>query len=133
MSAAATDLGRLIAILISQQDNPAMTRQTLVNMLTAGAEFKAAHPGWNSGYGFDGIVNNGGGLFYAQKGGSMDSTATVLQFNGTWGFTMLWANGYPSTVPNSIWYPDFQPVMTIAETALRDSPDLFPRFGMPSL
>ncbi len=133
LSAAPTDLARLIAILISQQDNdPPLTRSTLVSMLSAGAQLSAA--GFSrAGYGFDYVSDLGGGQFYAQKGGSLGSSASVLQFKGEWGFTMLWGNGEPGALPNQPWYPDFPQVMNIATAANWGSGDLFPQFGMPSL
>jgi CubicO group peptidase (beta-lactamase class C family) len=130
LSAAPTDLARLIAILISQKDNPAIHRSTLVSMLKAGAQLSAA--GLRAGYGFDDVNNLGNGQFYAQKGGSLGSSASSLQFNKDWGFTMLWGNGEPGE-PNQPWYPDFPQVMNIAMTADWGSGDLFPQFGMPSL
>ena len=131
LSAAPTDLARLIAILISQKDNPAVTRSTLVSMLSAGAKMNANGFG-RAGYGFDWVNDLGSGQYYAQKGGSLGSSASCLQFNGDWGFTMLWGNGEPG-IPNQSWYPDFPDVMNIA-TAVNWGPgDLFPQFGMPSL
>jgi CubicO group peptidase (beta-lactamase class C family) len=131
-SAAPTDLARLIAILISQKDNASLQRATLVKMLTAGARMTAAGNS-RAGYGFDWVQNLGNGQFWAQKGGSLGSSASVLQFNGDWGFTMLWGNGQPGQLPNQPWYPNFPAVMNIATATNWGSGDLFPQFGMPSL
>ena len=132
LSAAPTDLARLIAILISQKDNPALTRATLASMLTAGAQMSAAGNS-RAGFGFDYVSSLGGGQFYAQKGGLLGSSSSVMQFNGDWGFTMLWGSGQPGELPNQPWYPDFPPVMNIAKAANWGSADLFPQFGMPLL
>jgi hypothetical protein len=56
-------------------------------------------------------------------------TQSVLQFNGVWGFVMLWAGQNPLTD----WYPDYPNVMNIAKTTSWGPTDLFPQFGMPSL
>jgi CubicO group peptidase (beta-lactamase class C family) len=79
LSGAVTDWARLIAILISPKDSPALRRQTLKSMLSAGAQLNAG--GGIAGYGFDGLSNQGGGQFYGQKGGSGGGTGAVLQFN----------------------------------------------------
>ena len=141
LSAAATDLARLIAILISQKDSPggALTRDTLTGMLAKGAQLTAAGFG-RAGYGFDALNDLGGGQqFYGQKGGLGDTTGTVFQFNRPqgWGFTLLQAgNGgalYPSNLVYPDVYPDFPEVMNIAQNTDWGSADLFPEFGMPSL
>ena len=138
LTGAATDLARLVAILISQKDNPALTRATLVSMLSAGAKLKAAGHD-RAGYGFDELYESpsnphglgvlGSGQFYGQKGGSLASCGAELQFNGDWGFTMLSGSGNP----NQGWYPDFPAVMNIAKSTNWGAGDLFPQFGMPSL
>ena len=56
-------------------------------------------------------------------------TQSVLQFNGDWGFVMLWAGQNPLTD----WYPAYPNVMNIAKTTSWGPRDLFPQFGMASL
>jgi CubicO group peptidase (beta-lactamase class C family) len=141
LSGAVTDLARLIAILISQDDNPAMRRSTLTRMLSAGAGLTAAGMG-RSGYGFDALIQGPGnppsdtggpplsnGQFYGQKGGEWVGCQSVIQFNGDWGFVMLWA----TNLTDQSWYADYPKVMSIAKTVSWGSADLFPQFGMPSL
>jgi CubicO group peptidase (beta-lactamase class C family) len=128
-SGAATDLGRLIAVLISTADTPALKRATLTPMLSAGAALTAAGMG-RSGYGFDSLSDLGGGKFYGQKGGSLSSSGNVLQFSGDWGFAMQWG-GLATAATN--WYPDYPAVMNVAKAASWGAADLFPQFGMPSL
>jgi CubicO group peptidase (beta-lactamase class C family) len=129
LSGAATDIARLIAILLSQNDNPALKRATISSMLAAGSVLSAA--GMNrAGYGFDYLQNFNNGQFYGQKGGSLDSSGNVLEFNGDWGFAMQW--GGPATAATN-WYPDYPAVMNIAKSATWGAADLFPNFGMPSL
>ena len=129
LTGATTDIARLIAILIDQNDNPALKRATLTTMLSDGAALTAAGMG-RAGYGFDVLFNQGGGNFYGQKGGSLASSGNVLQFNGQWGFALCW--GGKATAATS-WYPDYPTVMNIAKTAAWGSADLFPQFGMPAL
>jgi CubicO group peptidase (beta-lactamase class C family) len=134
LSAAATDLARLIAIMQSLDDNPAMKRSTIEAMMTnAVATVKT----WNgqatdlrAGHGWDGAAALGNHQFYGQKGGSLNTTGNVLEFNGDWGFAMCWG-GKPDAAAG--WYPDFPAVMDVAKAALTSAPDLFPQFGMPSL
>jgi CubicO group peptidase (beta-lactamase class C family) len=130
LSGAATDLARLIAAMIDQNDTPMMTRATLTQMLNDGAALSAAGLS-RAGYGFDYLAAQGGGNFYGQKGGSLSTSNDVLEFNGQWGFVMLW--GSPPTKAEANWYPDYPSVMSIAKSASWGSADLFPQFGMPSL
>ncbi len=129
LSGANTDVARLIAILIGQQDNPALKRATITSMLSAGAALSAAGMK-RAGYGFDYLERQGGGNFYGQKGGSLESSGNVLEFNGQWGFALSWG-GRATTTPS--WYPDFPTVMNIAKSLDWGSADLFPQFGMSSL
>lgn len=131
-SGAPTDVARLIAILISQKDNPAITRAALVSMLTAGTKVIGAG-NQSAGYGFDLINDLGGGRFHAHKLGFVGSCSGVLQFHGEWGFIMLWGSGRPRQLPNQPWYPDFPALMSVAQSTAWGSADLFPDFGMPSL
>jgi CubicO group peptidase (beta-lactamase class C family) len=130
LSGAATDLARLVAAMIDQNDTPMMKRATLATMLSDGAALNAAGFG-RAGYGFDGLAVQGGGNFYGQKGGSLATSNDVLEFNGQWGFVMLW--GSPPTAAEANWYPDYPSVMTVAKAASWGAADLFPQFGMPSL
>jgi CubicO group peptidase (beta-lactamase class C family) len=133
LSAATTDLARLIAILIDRNDNPALKRATLVAMLSDAATL-ASTPGMTrAGYGLDGASNLGGGSFYGQKGGLIINAASVLQFDSDWGFALCF--GSPAQLPGvtPVWYPDYVPVMNIAKSTSWGTRDLFPLFGMASL
>jgi hypothetical protein len=132
MSAAMTDLARLVAVFLDQKDTPALKRATLTSMLNRAAALQAAGNG-RAGYGLDAVATQTGGLYYGQKGGEIINAAGVLQFNGEWGFVLCF--GSPAQVPNQqpVWYPDFTPMMNIATTTSWSPNDLFPDFGMPSL
>jgi CubicO group peptidase (beta-lactamase class C family) len=134
LSAAATDLGRLVAIMQSGDDNPAMKRSTLESMMNNAV---ATLKDWNgkttdlrAGHGWDGAAALGNHRFYGQKGGSLNTTGNVLEFNGDWGFAMCWG-GKPDAAAG--WYPDYPAVMNVAKATLAGAPDLFPQYGMPSL
>ena len=131
MSAATTDLARLVAILMDQNDNPALKRATITTMLSDAAAVNAAGFG-RAGYGLDGATNYGGGSFYGQKGGLIVDAASVVQFNGQWGFALCFG-GPAQPTTGAVWYPNFDSVMTIATSTNWGTTDLFPEFGMPSL
>jgi CubicO group peptidase (beta-lactamase class C family) len=134
LTGAVTDVARLAAILISQNDNPALQRATIVNdMLLPAVACAAAHPGGRAGYGLDGASDLGGGSFYGQKGGLIINAASVLQFNGDWGFVAVFGSPAQQIGVQPPWYPDWPDVMTIAEAVDWGDTDLFPDFGMPSL
>lgn len=134
LSAAATDLARLIAILLSPDDNPAMKRVTIKTMMDNAVSnaqaWSGKTDGARAGHGWDvagALVDN---RYYGQKGGALETSGNVLQIQGDWGFAMCWG-GKATSVPN--WYPDFPEVMNIAKPVLAGAADLFPQFGMPPL
>jgi hypothetical protein len=129
LTGAATDIARVIAILISQSDNPALNRTNIESMLAAGSALSAAGMG-RAGYGFDYLQNFNNGQFYGQKGGSLASSGNVLEFKATGASAIQW--GALATAATS-WYPDYPAVMNIAKSASWGAADLFPEFGMPSL
>lgn len=134
LSAAAVDLGRLIAILLSQDDNPAMKRATINTMMDNAVatqkKWKNKTSDLRAGHGWDGAADLGNHHYYGQKGGSLDTSGNVLQINGEWGFAMCWGG---KATGGGNWYPDFPAVMNIAKSALANAADLFPLFGMAAL
>lgn len=132
LSAAATDLARLVAIFIDQKDNPAMSRATITTMLNNAVALNKNNP--RAGYGLDGARQNSNGSLYGQKGGLIANAASVFQFNDQWGFVMLFGSPaqLDSQPPYPSWYPDFSAVMNIA-TGVGWTQDLFPTYGMPAL
>ncbi len=121
LSAAMTDIGRLIAILIGRKDNGAMRGETIRAMISNAAA--------RGGHGFDVVKDRGGGAFYGHKRGSFAASGNVLQFNGDLGYAVVWSGGLPD--PKVNWYPDLPPVMSIARQVAWGE-DLFPAFGMAS-
>lgn len=134
LSAATTDLGRLIAILLSQDDSAAMKRITISMMMDNAVNTVQTWSGntndLRAGHGWDGARAQTAHRYYGQKGGSLDTSGNVLQVNGDWGFAMCW--GGKATAATG-WYPDYPDVMNIAKSALANAADLFPQFGMTSL
>ncbi|HEY6257682.1 MAG TPA: serine hydrolase [Xanthobacteraceae bacterium] len=130
LSAAATDLARLIAVWLSRSDTPALKRETVKSMLANAAATGAKFKG-RAGYGLDGAVAKGGESFYGQKGGALMTSQNVLQFNGEWGFAVNWASHVTDIGVH--WYPNFPEIMNIATKIDWGSGDLFPNFGMPTL
>ena len=129
LTAAVTDMARLLAIVLSQDDNPAMKRQTIINMLKDGAAISALHDNRRSGYGFDSISDLHNSTFFAQKGGSIADAHSVIEINGDWGIVACWG-GDPVTAP---WYPHYLETFSPDKDALQNGKDLFPNYGMPSL
>jgi CubicO group peptidase (beta-lactamase class C family) len=122
LSAAMTDVARLIAILIDPKDNPALRRDTLREMLANAAR--------RHGHGLDVAKDLGEDRFYGQKGGALSTSHNVLQLRGELGFALCWA-GVPDA--DTKWYPDFPALMTIAHRTKWSDADLFGEFGMASL
>lgn len=132
LSAAATDLARLVAIMIDTSDNPALKRSTITTMLTKAVNLNKTNS--RAGYGLDGASLNADGSFYGQKGGLIADAASVFQFNDQWGFVLLFASPAQQDVqpPYPSWYPDFHAGMDYAKTVTWTQ-DLFPTYGMPAL
>ncbi len=132
LSAATTDLARLVAILIDNNDNPALKRSVITKMLINAVNLNKTNP--RAGYGLDGASQNSDGSFYGQKGGLIADAASVFQFNDQWGFVLCFGSPAQQDVqpPSPSWYPDFPAVMNIAK-ATTWTQDLFPTFGMPPL
>jgi CubicO group peptidase (beta-lactamase class C family) len=122
VSAAMPDLARLVAIMISRRDNPALRGDTIRQMLSNAAI--------RHGHGFDVAQDGGDGSYLCHKGGALASSSSLLQFDGDFGFCVVWSGGVP---PDQFhWFPTLPTVMREARRA-QWTDDLFPQFGMPSL
>ncbi len=132
ISAAATDLARLVAIMIDQKDNPALKRSTITSMLTRAVNVNQTNQ--RAGYGLDGASQNADGSYYGQKGGLIADAASLFQFNDQWGFVLCFGSPAQQDVqpPSPSWYPNFLAAMNIAQ-GVNWTQDLFPLYGMPSL
>jgi hypothetical protein len=94
LSGAPTDVARLAAILLD--DNPALKRVTLEQMLSQGAVLSAAQSAIQGPEGIRGpapaLTGSRGkspGVYNGQKGGQISDAASVVQFDGEWGFVAL--------------------------------------------
>ena len=133
LSMAATDLGRIIAVLLSDNDTPALSRTTVTQMMDNAIANRQNWQGntldLRAGHGWDAANTRTGGRYYAQKGGSLATSGNVLQIDGEWGFAMCW--GGRATAAGG-WYPNYPAVMDVAK-AIPWSRDLFPELGMAPL
>jgi CubicO group peptidase (beta-lactamase class C family) len=132
LSAAATDLARIVAMLISQQDNGALSRKTINLMLNNAL---ACQNKWHSraGHGLDGVRGYANNRFYGQKGGRLPSHGAEIQFNQDWGHVFCISGGMAWTPDGVPTYPDFPALMNIAYGVDWGETDLFPQFGMSTL
>ncbi|MGA2552360.1 MAG: serine hydrolase [Burkholderiaceae bacterium] len=116
LSAAAPDLARLVAVFLNPNNSPGFLQATLAEMLNRAATLSLTQS--RAGYGFDFVTTSRAPPFYAQKGGEIDDCASVLQFDGEWGFVLMFGSPAQEDIqpPLPSWYPDFQAGMNIAQT-----------------
>lgn len=131
LSAAAPDLGRILAVLLWKGDTAALKRDTVESMLNNGLKCQSEFGG-RAGHGFDGVATRSNGRFYGQKGGSLDTSGNTFQFDGDWGFACNVAGKGARTSDGKGIYPDFPSMMDIAKATDWGTGDLFPQYGMPS-
>ncbi len=84
LSAAASDLARLTAVLVSTSDHPALKRETIETMMDNAIACRATFSE-RAGHGFDVAAIRSGDRYYGQKGGSLSTSGNVFQFDGEWG------------------------------------------------
>jgi hypothetical protein len=107
-----------------------------ITRIRAAVDFLSAQPGGVRPSLIQPVAGTGVGIsladgsHYGQKGGLMNGSATVLQFDDQWGFIFCLAS--EANGPTADWYPNFSAVMNYAQTVIWTE-DLFPTFGMPSL
>jgi hypothetical protein len=100
----------------------------LNNAVAAGMKF-----GSRAGHGFDSVRAQTNNRFYGQKGGTLDTSRNVLQFDGDWGFVCNRTASAEWTPDGKGIYPDFPSLMDIAKSSSWGLNDLFPHYGMPAL
>jgi CubicO group peptidase (beta-lactamase class C family) len=130
LTAAAVDVARLLAILISQNDSPALKRATIVSMFQGGVAL--TQQGHSAGYGFDSVGDQGSGQFFALKGGADSGAHAVIDVDGDWGSVSCFA---AADAPNAgnVSLGGFLSVYAPHRNSLMNNDDLFPHYGMPSL
>jgi len=132
LSAAATDLARILAVMMVPHDTPVLKRRTLEAMLDNGVACQAKWKGL-AGHGLDVVSRISDGIYYGQKGGRLPASGTTFQFNGDWGFVCNLSGGMGKTHDEAGIYPDFPDLMNIARSVDWGDGDLFPHFGMAPL
>lgn len=133
LSAAPTDLARLVAALSLRSNNPVLSSTTLDAMLnnavTAGKTLKGSDA--RAGHGLDNaqVLDAANHVYYGDKGGWMPSNQSMVMFV-TGGLSYIFSmNGNTQDDATEDW---FAGVRTAAEAQSWGSTDLFPQFGMPA-
>jgi CubicO group peptidase (beta-lactamase class C family) len=126
LSAAVTDVARILAALSLREGNPILDDGTLLMLLNNSAA--------NGGHGFDWVqaVN---GIYRGVKGGLLSTSANSIYFTtGGLSYVICWNGLSPK---GEEWYPIFSYMLCAAEKAVErhvwDGIDLFPQYGMASL
>jgi CubicO group peptidase (beta-lactamase class C family) len=135
LSAAATDVARLVAALSVTTNNPMMSTATLrtwlQNAATATSTLTGPDPNEAHGYhGFDSVavVDATNHIFSGEKGGLLDTSQNGFQFVTGGVSTVLCWNGQ-TPVDNS-WFPIYKTLTDAIGAQSWGSIDLFPTFGM---
>ncbi|ADB41530.1 serine hydrolase [Spirosoma linguale] len=133
LSAAATDVARVLAALSVHQANPMLKDDTITTML-ANAAAASSNPKLSAhGYhGFDavGVTDVAKGLYWGYKGGSLSTSQNTIYFERDGYSLVICWNG--TTPLGESWYPNFPSVLTVAKQQDWGTTDLFPQYGMPS-
>jgi CubicO group peptidase (beta-lactamase class C family) len=140
LSAAATDLARVLAALNSKPYTP--LGRPAVQRLLERASITMPLTGRPGGHGFDDLdlVDSDEGLYRGFKGGLLQTSQSGLYYEGDGiSYVIVW-NGLHTKGDLTLdpgeggeWYPKFTKVVDAARAQLASSTDLFPSFGMPSL
>jgi CubicO group peptidase (beta-lactamase class C family) len=132
LSAAATDVARLVAALSVTTNNPMMGIGTLQTWMQNAANATSTLTGpeaWGF-HGFDAlrVEDAKHQIFSGEKGGLLDTSQNGFHFvTGGVGTVVCWNGQTP--VDNS-WSPVFQPLIDAVNAQSWGSTDLFPTFGM---
>jgi hypothetical protein len=133
LSAAATDVARLIAAFSVRQNNPMLKEDTITTMFANSAASTAANTSGAWGFhGFDSAYATDAekGLYYGWKGGSLNTSQNGIYVERDgWGFVICWNGATPT---GDAWYPKLNAAMTAAANHDWGATDLFPEYGMPS-
>ena len=125
LSAAATDVARLLAALSLRDNNPMLAAASL-DALFANASSAGGH-------GFDWVqnVDPANHVHRGVKGGALTGSQNGIYFStGGISYAVHWAGSVPA---GEAWFPVFTSVLKAAEERDWGSGDLFPSFGMPRL
>jgi CubicO group peptidase (beta-lactamase class C family) len=134
ISAAATDVARVLAALSVTFENPMMSVNTLNtwmwNALNVDPVVKG-DPG-NRYHGFDDVfaLDAANNRYQGDKGGSLTTSQNGVHFETGGISTVLCWNGMTPTGPN--WFSPYTALTEAARAHDWGTTDLFPAFGMPS-
>ncbi|MGP0093045.1 MAG: serine hydrolase domain-containing protein [Xanthobacteraceae bacterium] len=135
LSAAATDMARILATMNVNDNNPIFKHgfyNNLVGNMLSYAYSAFHDPEFPKGswgmYGLDAF--GGAPHYYGLKGGQLPTSQNAIYFEKSgFGYVINW-NG---ALPNKGWYPQFTNVLTAAKKHEWGNVDLFPTYGMPAL
>ena len=133
LSAAATDVARVLAALDVSLNNPMMSAGTLHTWLSNAATATATLSGPDAhGYhGFDNVsVDSATNQFTGDKGGSLTTSQNGVHFEVGGISTVICWNGMTPTGP--AWFSPYKVLTDAAAANDWGSTDLFPTFGMPA-
>ena len=136
LSAAATDVARLVAALSSTFMNPMMGNSTLQSWLNnaANATSTLTGPDPNEVHGFHGFdsvqLDTTTHQFFGEKGGSLSTSQNGIQFQIGGIATVICWNGMTPSGP--AWFQFGDDLLGAASKQSWGTADLFPLFGMPS-
>ena len=139
MSAAATDMARLLAAFNLERGNPAFSAAALARWLKYAYTDLHDHAYTGSEafgfFGFDGLgpvaPSSAVPPYEGDKGGYLETSQNVIYFqSGVFAYVLCFSG---HTGHDSNWYPSFAPVISTMERVdWSKAPDLFPMYGMPS-
>ncbi len=131
LSAAATDVARVLAALSLDGDSAILKKATLNQMLANAAQATQTIPAFGF-YGFDAVsvIDAAKHQYAGYKGGSLSTSQNGIVFQtGGISYALCWNTATP-TGPQ--WYPVYTDIVLAAESYDWGSTDLFPQYGMPS-
>ncbi len=142
LSAAVTDVARLLAALSLKENNPMLDDATITKMLSNAAadsadpqliyDSKGKGKAWGF-HGFDHVatIDARSGVYSGYKGGDLPSSQNGIYFEqGGISYVICWNGPVPHTeLP---FYPKFSRVLEAAKKYNWGNTDLFPQYGMPS-
>jgi CubicO group peptidase (beta-lactamase class C family) len=135
ISAAATDVARVLAALSVTFNNPMMSLATLQSWMAnaANATSTITGPDAHGYHGFDGVitVDAANHLFAGDKGGSLTTSQNGVHFETAGISTVICWNGMTPTGP--AWFSPYKALTDAARANDWGTTDLFPTFGMPAL
>ena len=133
LSAAVTDLARVVAALSLRDNNPMLAATTLDamfnNAVSATATLKGSDRHGYHGFDWANAVDTKNHVYHGAKGGWLSGNQSgVIITTGGLSYIIAINGNTQNDVPFD-WYPE---VKTIAEATNWGNTDLFPQFGMPA-